>query len=114
MPKMIVMTMRHFMRCRFIELAERVLTSMQEMDMELRNFIMLAEKDTKATISLLLEKGANVNAKSNGGDTPLHWASKYGNDAIISYCWKMVLRSMSKVNMDSCHFIMLALEDKML
>jgi hypothetical protein len=47
MPKIIVMAMHHFMRRHFIGLAERVLTSMQEMDMELRNFIMLAEKDTK-------------------------------------------------------------------
>jgi ankyrin repeat protein len=41
-----------------------------------------------------LEKGANVNAKSDGGDTPLHWASKYGNDAIVS----LLLENGAKVN----------------
>jgi ankyrin repeat protein len=31
------------------------------------------------TVALLIEKGASVNAVTTDNQTPLHWASKYGN-----------------------------------
>jgi ankyrin repeat protein len=31
-----------------------------------------------------LENGANVNAKTNDGSTPLHGASRYGHESVIA------------------------------
>ena len=52
--------------------------------METRHFIRLARKDRESIVSLLVEKGADVNAKNIDGKTPLHKACEYGNEAIVS------------------------------
>ena len=36
------------------------------------------------TVSLLLDNGADINAKNRDGQTALHVAAKYGHDAIVS------------------------------
>lgn len=39
---------------------------------------------TKSLVAIpLLEAGANINAKDKYGDTPLHWVTFYGNQAVI-------------------------------
>ena len=52
--------------------------------MDGRHFIMACQNGHEAIVSLLLEKGADVNAKNNDGWTPLHWASENGHEAIVS------------------------------
>ncbi len=41
-------------------------------------------KGHKSIVSLLLEKGADVNIKDIGGETPLLKASSYGDAAVVS------------------------------
>ena len=38
--------------------------------------------DRKEVAELLIGKGADVNAKGDGGKTPLHWAAQYGSKEV--------------------------------
>jgi hypothetical protein len=48
----------------------------------------------KSVVSLLLENGADVNAKCNSGWTPLHHACKIGLDSVVS----LLLRNGADAN----------------
>lgn len=39
-------------------------------------------------IKLLVEKGADVNAVNADGNTPLHYAVRYGNERMVQYLKK--------------------------
>jgi hypothetical protein len=45
----------------------------------------------------LLEKGADVECRSNGGQTPLRWAAEKGHEAVVNCCsrkgpmWSVIL-----------------------
>ena len=58
-----------------------------EKDIRLMTPLMLAvasEKQDLAAVKLLLKAGADVNAKSNMGETALDWAMKFGNAQVIA------------------------------
>jgi ankyrin repeat protein len=42
-----------------------------------------AESGHEATVQLLLEKGADVEAKSHNGRTPLSWTARNRHEAIV-------------------------------
>ena len=42
-----------------------------------------AENGHEAVVKLLLEKGADVECKSNDGRTPLWWAAEKGHEAVV-------------------------------
>ena len=62
---------------------------------ELNNnlFDAAARGDAKAC-RLLLDRGANVNATTNGGWTPLHWAAWYGH---VDVC-RLLIQAKANVN----------------
>ena len=68
----------------FLYCWKRVPTSMPKMMMDGHHFIVLAHVDMRPSFHLLLEKGANVDAKDEGEDTPLHLASREGHEAVIA------------------------------
>jgi hypothetical protein len=45
---------------------------------------MILEKRNEAIVSFLLDSGANIHAKDKDGRTPLHEASRYGQESVIS------------------------------
>ena len=52
------------------------------------------EKGGKAEVAALLAKGADVNAKNSGGQTPLHWAAKFARQDIA----RLLLSNGADVN----------------
>lgn len=42
-----------------------------------------AERDHLATVMLLLDRGADINARANGGRTPLHLAARFASAATV-------------------------------
>lgn len=53
-----------------------------------------SEHGNESVVISMLEKGANVHARSKWGDTPLHMASEYGHGSIVS----ILLESGANVN----------------
>lgn len=49
--------------------------------------------DSSAKVAMLLEKGANVLATDKGGETPIHWAARYGTLEPLATVLKNVKRS---------------------
>ncbi|WP_457639682.1 ankyrin repeat domain-containing protein [Persephonella sp.] len=43
------------------------------------------EKGDLELVKKLISKGANVNAKDKGGNTPLHWVARNGHLEIVKY-----------------------------
>ena len=48
-------------------------------------------------VEYLISKGANIEAKDNDDQTPLHWASKHGNTNVVKY---LVSKGANKTTRD--------------
>ena len=53
-----------------------------------------AKKGNVGEVERLIEEGADVNAKDEGGNTPLHWAAFYGNAPMA----ELLIKNGAKVN----------------
>jgi ankyrin repeat protein len=58
-----------------------------------------ADNGYEAVVKLLLEKGADVESKSNNGRTPLSWAAKNGHEAVV----KLLLEKGADVGSQSIY-----------
>lgn len=51
------------------------------------------------TLSLLLKRGEDVNAKDHKGQTPLHWAISMGQEGSAIF----LVRNEAQINAEDCH-----------
>jgi ankyrin len=58
-------------------------------------------------VSLLINKGADIEAKTRDGLTPLHCAARSGHDQVVDLLLesKAPIRSKTKVSSCVCHFL---------